>query len=147
MAPRDSVEYVQKEHLEMLKIADRLAEALGLAGKQDFRSRQDGLAELRGLQQGLVGISQHCNAENGLLESDFHHYLEAKNYDQLRTQHRQIARLIAGLLREMPYTTADSVVELSGDGVQLLEEIREHVAFEEEMLWKVEARRDEQLVQ
>jgi len=147
MLPRDSVEYVQKEHLEILRIADRLAEALGLAGKPDFRSRQDGLAEVRALQQGLVGISQHCNAENGLLESDFHRYLDAKNYDQLQMQHRNIARLIAGLLRELPYTTADSVAGLCGDGAELLEQIREHVALEEDMLWRVEARREELLVQ
>jgi hemerythrin-like domain-containing protein len=141
MPPRDSVEYVQKEHLEILRVTERLADALALAAKEDFRSRQDALEQLRDLRQRLVGISQHCNAENSLVESDFHHFLDATDYDQLRKQERNIARIIAGMLRELPYATADSVAELCAPGLELLEKIREHITFEEEMLWKVDARR------
>jgi hypothetical protein len=141
MVSRDSVEYVQKEHLEIVRLADKIADALALASKEDFQSRQQGLVGLRTLREGLVGVLQHCHAEEGMLESDFHHYLDAQQYGRLRSQHQSIARTTASLLRELPYVTADSVRDLCGPGQELLEEIREHVAYEADMLWCVEGKR------
>ena len=143
MEPRNSTEYIQKEHLEIVRLADKVAQALALASKDDFSARQEGLAELRALQHGLLGISQHCSAEDGILESDFHHYLDAKDYSHLRDEHAAITRIVAGLLRELPYVTADSITELCPVGEDLLERIREHVAFEQEMLWRIAERREQ----
>jgi len=143
MESRDSIEYTQKEHLEIVRLADKIAGALALAAKDEFPARQKGLAELRSMQHGLLGISQHCCAEDGILESDFHHYLDPNQYARLRQQHQTITRLVAGLLRELPYATADSVRDLCPAGEELLENVREHVAFEQEMLWRVEERRSE----
>ena len=141
MASRDSVEYVQKEHLEIARLAEKIADALALASKQDFPSRQQGLAGLRAMREGLLGVLQHCHSEEGILESDFHHYLDAKQYERLKSQHQSIARTTASLLRELPYMTADFVADLCGPGRELLEELREHIAFEQDMLWRVEDRR------
>lgn len=141
MASSNSVEYIQKEHLEILRLADKIAGALELASKQDFESRRKGLAELRTTREGLLGIRQHCGSEDAILESDFHHYLDKPQYDQLRAQHTAITRLAAGLLRELSYATADSVAELCPSIEELVEKIREHVAYEEDMLWHVEGRR------
>jgi len=143
MESRDSMEYIQKEHLEIVRLAEKMTAALALASKEDFAARQRGLTELRELRTGLLGISQHCGAEDGILESDFHHYLDADLYGQLEHEHQTIRRLVGTLLRELPYTTADSVGELCATGEELLERIREHVAFEEDMLWRVEERRGE----
>jgi len=141
MERRDSIEYVQKEHLEIAKLAEKVGAALALASKQDFQSRQQGLAGLRTLREGLLGVLQHCHAEEGILETDFHHYLDVKNYERLKSQHRSIARTTASLLRELPYMTADSVPDLCRPGQELLDELREHIAFEQDMLWRVEDRR------
>jgi hemerythrin-like domain-containing protein len=140
MESRDSIEYIQKEHLEILRLVERLAGGVSLASKEDFSARQKGLAELRALQHGLAGISQHCGEEDSILESDYHHYLDAKQYDRIRTQHKNICRLIALLLRELPYATADSVTELCPQGEDLVTQIREHIAYEEEMLCYVQER-------
>ena len=143
MEPCGSIEYTQKEHLEMVRLADKLADALKLAAKDEFNARQQGLADLRLLQHGLLGISQHCNAENGILESDFHHYLDANQYDRLRKEHQTITRLVASLLRELPYVTADSVKDLCPAGEELVERVHQHVALEEDMLWRVQEKQYE----
>jgi len=140
MQTLDTIERIQKEHLEIVRLVDNLTAAFALAAKSDFVSRQKGLAALRDAWDGLLGIRQHCGSEEGILESDFHHYLDAKQYERLRKEHQTITRLVGGLLRELPYVTADSVAELCPAGEELLERIREHVAFEEDMLWRVEER-------
>jgi len=141
MTSPDSVEYIQREHLELLRLADKLAGALALAAKPDFESRLQGLTELRASQHGLLGVRQHCGSEDGILESDFHHYLDPEQYLRLCTQHSVISRLVTILLRELPYATADSVPELYEPGLELLDQLREHIAFEEDMIWHVEGRR------
>ncbi len=143
MESRDSVEYIQKEHLEIVRLADQMAGALVLAAKSDFASRQKGLAGLRNAWDGLLGIRQHCGSEDSMLESDFHHYLEPSEYERLRREHQAINRLVSSLLRELPFATADSVRDLCPEGEELLERIHKHLAFEEDMLWHVEERRGE----
>lgn len=138
MASRENTEHLHKEHLEILRLTDRFEEALSLASRADFTARQIGLAELRNLQHGLIGISQHCSSEEGLLETEYRRYLDAKKYARIRTEHEGITRLIASLLRELPFVTADSVVDTVPRGEDLVERIREHVAYEEEMLSYIE---------
>ncbi|HKO05729.1 MAG TPA: hemerythrin domain-containing protein [Candidatus Acidoferrales bacterium] len=138
MEPRESTEHLRKEHLEILRLTERFEDALSLASREDFAARQIGLAELRALQHGLLGISQHCTSEDGILESDYHHYLDAQKYDRIRTQHESLSRLIASLLRELPFVTADSVVDVVPRGEDIVDRIREHVAYEEEMLGYIE---------
>jgi len=138
MESSDYTERLRKEHLEILRLTERFEEALSLASREDFSARQIGLAELRALQHGLIGISQHCSSEDGILESEYHRYLDAQKYDRIRTQHEGITRLIASLLRELPFVTADSIVDAVPRGEDLVERIREHVAYEEEMLGYIE---------
>jgi hemerythrin-like domain-containing protein len=143
MESRDSIEYIQKEHLEIVRLVDKLAGALALAAKSDFASRQQGLAGLRDAWDGLLGIRQHCGSEEGILESDFRHYLDANQYQRLVKEHQNITRLVGGLLRELPFATADSVSDLCPAGEELLERIHEHIAFEEDMLWRVQEKQYE----
>jgi hypothetical protein len=138
MPLREPTEYLRKEHLEILRLTERIEDALSLASKEDFTARQKGLADLRALQHGLIGISQHCSTEDGILESAYHHYLDGQRYDRIRTQHEGISRLVAGVLRELPFVTADSVVDVVPKGEDLVDRIREHVAYEEEMLGCIE---------
>jgi len=141
MESRDSVEYIQKEHLEIVRLAEKIADALALVSKDDFAARRTGLVALRSTRDGLLGILQHCHADDSIVETDFHRYLDANQYGQLRAQHAAISRLVAGLLRELPYVTADTVVDLRTTGEELLEQIRQHIAYEADMLWRVEDRR------
>ncbi|HUJ39452.1 MAG TPA: hypothetical protein VLW54_02805 [Candidatus Acidoferrales bacterium] len=141
MTAPDSVEYIQREHLEILRLAEKLDSALRLAVKPEFELRVKALAEMRAAEHGLLGLRQHCGSEDGILETDFHHYLDQKDYLRLCTQHSVISRMANILLKELPYATADSVGELYEPGRELIDQLQEHVAFEADMLWRVEGRR------
>jgi hypothetical protein len=138
MALRDSSATLRKEHLEILRLANSLEEALALASHEDFSARQKGLADLRALHHGLVGICQHCCSEDGVLESEYHHYLDGENYEQINTQHTRIHRLISNFLKDLPFATADSIAETALPGKELVDQIRQHVAYEEQMLDYIE---------
>jgi len=141
MTAQDSTEYIQKEHLEILRLADKIADALVLASREDLESRLKGLMELRSAEHGLHGVRQHCGTEDGILETDFHHFLDPDLYLRLCTQHNVIARLVNIVLKELPYATADSVSELREPCQELLDQLHDHIAFEQDMLWRVESRR------
>jgi len=138
MEPRESFEHLRKEHLEILRLTEQIQDALSLASREDFPMRQKGLTDLRALHHGLIGISQHCGSEEGILESEYHHYLDGQKYERISAQHEGISRLIASLLKDLPLVTADSVVEVVPRGEDLVAQIREHVAYEEEMLGYIE---------
>jgi len=138
MEPRQSIEHLRNEHAEILRVTDKIEVALSLASREEFTSRQKGLAELRTLQQGLIGISQHCGSEDCILESIYHHYLDGQRHERICTQHLGIFRLIVSLRRELPFFTADSVAEAIPQGEDLVARIREHIAYEEEMLAYIE---------
>jgi len=141
MTAPDSIEYIQREHLELIRLADKLADAVALAAKPDFTSRMKSLVSLRSAEHGLIGVRHHCGSEDGILESDFHHYLDPDQYLRLCSQHNVISRLVNVLLKELPYATADSVDELREPCQELLDQLQAHIAFEQDMLWRVESRR------
>ncbi len=138
MERRESTEHLRKEHLEILRLTESIENALSLASREDFTARQKGLAELRALRHGLIGISQHCGSEEGILESMYHQHLDGQKHERISAQHVGISQLIASLLKELPLVTADSVVEAVPRGEDLVARIREHVAYEEEMLAYIE---------
>ena len=65
MPLRETSDTLLREHEEILRLADRFAAALALAASEDFAARQTGLAELRTLRPGLLGITRHCTCDNG----------------------------------------------------------------------------------
>ena len=139
MERRDSTEHLRKEHLEILRLTERIQDALSLASRDEFAARQKGLADLRALHHGLLGICQHCGSEDGVMESEYHHHLGGQQYEMIKAQHQGISRNISGFLRELPLVTADSVVDVVPRGTDLVDLIREHIAYEEEMLGCIES--------
>jgi hemerythrin-like domain-containing protein len=139
MEPRESTEHLRKEHLEILRLTQEVQDALSLASREEFAARQKGLADLRALHHGLLGICQHCGSEDGVLESEYHHHLDGQKYEIINAQHRGISRDIQSFLRELPLVTADSVVDVVPRGSDLVDLIREHIAYEEEMLGFIES--------
>jgi hemerythrin-like domain-containing protein len=139
MERRDTTDQLRKEHLEILRLTEKIQDALSLASREEFAARQKGLADLRGLHHGLLGICQHCGSEDGLLESEYHHHLDGPKYELINTQHQGIFRNINSFLRELPLVTADSVVDVVPRGIDLVDRIREHIEYEEEMLGYIES--------
>jgi hypothetical protein len=138
MPLRETSDTLLREHEEILRLADRFAAALALAASEDFAARQTGLAELRTLRPGLLGITRHCTCDNGALEPPYECHLEGQRYEQMEMQHKCIHRLIVMFLRELLYATADSIAEAAPQGEELLAKIREHIAYERDLLNYVE---------
>jgi len=134
MAFRETSDSLRQEHLEILRLTERFEEALALAGSDDFTARQKGLADLRELRPALLGISRHCCCDDGVIESPYHRYLDSQRYERVDTQHQNIHRLVLAFLRDLPYATADSIAESAPQGADLVQKIREHIAYEEDML-------------
>jgi hypothetical protein len=130
----EPVVYLRQEHGEILRVADRIARAMELISANNFSARQEGLTDLRAVQHGLLGIAQHCRSEEGVIESEYHRYLDADKYERINQQHQSILRLVNRLSRELPYATADSIVEAAPLGEEIVKQVREHVTYEEEML-------------
>ncbi|HUK52881.1 MAG TPA: hemerythrin domain-containing protein [Candidatus Binatia bacterium] len=138
MAFLESSDLLRKEHLEILRVAEHLSQALALAGKEDFTARQQGLAGLRVLRPALLGVSRHCCCEEGVLESPYHRYLDGQRFEQVDGQHKAIHRLVLAFLRDVLYATADSIADSVPQGEELVEKIREHIAYEENLLDYIE---------
>jgi hypothetical protein len=134
MPLRETSGVLRREHQEILRLAEKFGEALALAGDEDFAARQKGLAELRALRPGLLGISRHCACDGGTLEPPYFCHLDGERYEQMDMQHRCIHRLILVFLRELLYSTADSITEAVPQGEELLKRIREHIAYEQDLL-------------
>ncbi len=134
MASPESSDSLRQEHLEILRLTESFADALALAASSEFAVRGKGLAELRTLRPALLGIARHCCCDNGGNETPYHRYLDGQKFERVDTQHRAIHRLVSTFLRELPYATADSIAEAAPLGEELVEKIREHIAYEEDLL-------------
>lgn len=138
MESHESTEHLRREHLEILRLTERMQDALSLASRDEFAARQKGLGDLRALHHGLLGISQHCGSEDSVLESEYHHHLNGEKYDLINAQHLGISRNLKSFIRELPLLTADSVVDVVPGGFDLVDRIREHIEYEEELLGYIE---------
>ncbi len=134
----ESSDSLRQEHSEILRLTENFTDALALAGSDDFTARQRGLTELRTLRPALVGISRHCCCDTGLVDPSYRRYVNDEKFGQMDTQHKVIHRLVQSFLRELLYATADSIQEAAPLGEELAGQIREHIAYEEELLDSIE---------
>jgi hypothetical protein len=133
MAPHELSEALQQDHREILRVTEKFADALAQAANENFAARQEGLAELRTLRPGLLAISRHCCGDDAAVGTAYHRYLDGARYAQLEAQHQSIHRLAITFLRDLIYATADSIVESVPQGEELVEKIREHIAYEQDL--------------
>jgi hypothetical protein len=134
MALRHRVEYLRKEHKELLQLADRLDAALTLASHKDFPDHENGLAELRALEHGFNGIVEHCHSENRIVESTFHHYLNEGDLLCIEEEHGKILRVLAEFREELRFATVNRTMAMIIPGTQVVNELRTHIAHETELL-------------
>jgi Hemerythrin HHE cation binding domain len=138
MAFLETCDNLRQEHAEILRLTENFSDALALAANADFSVRQKGLTDLRTLRPALLGISRHCCCDDGVIETPYHRYLDSQKFEQVDTQHKTIHRLVISFLRELPYATADSIADAAPLGEELAEKIREHIAYEENLLDYIE---------
>jgi hypothetical protein len=138
MAVHDRIRYLRKEHEELLHVADKIEEMLGCAAKTDVAERLKGVMGLRSLEHGLAGIVEHCHAEDRIVESTYHHSLQLNERGRIDAEHEQILRTTTDFREELKFATVDRTMAMIPPGIDLVNRLRAHIAYEREMLNRID---------
>lgn len=137
MALSHRIEYLRKEHKELLNLARRIEEALEAASKNDVAEHLKSLNELRSLEHGLTGIVEHCHAEDRIVESTYHQSLQQDERDRINAEHEQIIRAVTNFREELKFATTDRTMAMILPGMDVVNLLRAHIAYEQEMLGRI----------
>jgi hypothetical protein len=137
MALRHRIEYLRKEHEALLNLASRIETLLESVSKNDFSEHVKGLTELRSLERGLAGIVEHCHAEDRIIESTYHHYLQPQERTRIDTEHEDIVRLVSNFQEELKFATTDRTMAMIVPGMDVVKRLRAHVTYERELLNRI----------
>jgi hemerythrin-like domain-containing protein len=132
------VEAIRREHDEILQRLSAFEEAFDRANSDDWDVRCEALGELREMDATLAEINEHCRHEEEELESPFELFLEKAALARLRAEHDRLRLLISDFRRELRLATVPRTAELITRGRDLLQELRRHVAEEEELLAQIQ---------
>ena len=137
MALSHRIEYLRKEHKELLNLARRIEGALESASKNDVAEHLKGLNELRSLEHGLNGIVEHCHADDRIVESTYHHSLQPDERARIDAEHEQIIRAVTNFREEMKFATTDRTMAMILPGMDVINLLRAHISYEREMLGRI----------
>ena len=127
------LDYLVKEHEELLKVAAKIESLLESASKNDFAEHVKAFAELRSLEHSFTGIVEHCHAGDRLVESRYYKDFARKDRARIDADHRQIVHAVASFREELKCASPDRTMAMILPGMDLVKLLREHVAFEEEV--------------
>ncbi len=132
------LEHYRKEHDEILRFLREFDETLTLASDEAEETRRLGLARLRGMEETLAGIREHCRAEEQNVESPFQIYLDDYALEDLHVEHLSLEKHSHDFCAELVAVTAPPPTEdLVRLGWQLVDELRRHIAREGGLLKQV----------
>lgn len=137
MALRQRIEYLMKEHKELLNLADSIEKMLELASRNDIAGHLKSLKELRALEHGLTGIIEHCHSENRIVESTYHQYLNQVDCARIDAEHEQIIRAVMNFREDLRFATVDRTMAMILPGMDVVNLLRVHVAYERELLTRI----------
>ena len=137
MDMRDELETLHKEHQEILRFLAAWEDALTLAASDDYEIRWRGLRQLQEMTGAIAEICEHCRREEENTDSPFL-FLEEAARTQLRDEHTQLQRANYEFRRELEFTTASLTGDLCRQGQHLLTALRQHMAYEEGLLKRIE---------
>lgn len=127
------LDYLVKEHEELLKVAAKIESLLESASKNDFAEHVKTFAELRSLEHSFTGIVEHCHAGDRLVESRYYKDFARKDLARIDADHRQIVHVVASFREELKCASPDRNMAMILPGMDLVKLLREHVAFEEDV--------------
>jgi hypothetical protein len=137
MALHHRIEYLGKEHQELLNLADRIEKLLESASKRDFSEHVKSLTELRSLDHGLTGIVEHCRAEDRIIEFAYQQYLQPDERARVDAEHEELIRLVTNFREELKFATADRTMAMILPGMDVVKCLRTHIAYEHELLGRI----------
>ena len=137
MTLRHRIQYLRKEHEALMHLVDSFEKMLGLASKNEFAARVKGLTGLRSLEHGLAGVVEHCHAEDRIVESAYHHSLQPDERTRIAAEHEQILRAVTDFREELKFATGDRTLAMIPAGLDVVNRLRAHIAYEREMLGRI----------
>jgi hypothetical protein len=138
MALSHRIEYRRKEHKELLDVAGSIEKLLESASKNEVAEHLKSLTGLRSLEHGLAGIVERCHAENRIVESAYHQYLQAEERARIDAEHEQIIRAVTNFREELKFATTDRTLAMILPGMDVVNRLRAHIVYEREMLGRIE---------
>ena len=126
------------EHTDILEFLGLWEEALTLIASDDYDTRCTGLRQLQAMEGKIVEIWEHCHKEEHEPDSPLFRFASPPDRERLKDEHFQLYRENYEFRREMEFTTCSSTGDLVLRGQRLLTELRAHIAFEEELLRRLE---------
>jgi hypothetical protein len=134
------LDYFRKEHADFLLFLDAWDKALELAASPKDEECLHGLTTLREMQKDLNVIRNHCSSEERNIEAPYHSYLDGGQLEKLKSDHRELARLVTDLFRELHFATLYQTERARTLGRQVADFTRQHILEEEKLLDQIEAR-------
>lgn len=134
MGLRHCLDYVLREHQELLQLAARMESLLESASTNDFSEHVRTIADLHSLEHGFAGIAEHCHAAERLVDSAFYKEFPQADLARINAEHLRILQAVASFKEELKYATADRTMAMILPGMDVVKLLRDHVAFEGELL-------------
>jgi hypothetical protein len=131
-------EAAHAEHADILDFLNTWEQALDLLASDDCDTRCHGLRQLQAMEGKIVEVWEHCHKEEEDTEAPLFRFAEPADRDRLKEEHFRLYRANYEFRREMEFTTSSFTEDLIQQGQKLLAALREHIAYEEELLSRFE---------
>ncbi|MGB9466179.1 MAG: hypothetical protein WBR10_13790 [Candidatus Acidiferrum sp.] len=137
MALLDRMEYLRTEHGELLNLACEIEKMLELASKNDFAEHLKSLNDLPSLERGLARIVKHCRVNDRIIASTYKYSLQQAERDRIAAEHGQIIQAVTNFREELKFATADRTMAMILPGMDVVNRLRSHIAYEREMVDRI----------
>jgi hypothetical protein len=133
----DSVEYLHKEHEELLHLLERIEKALESGAKQDFSEHCKSITDLRKLNDEFLEIIDHCHGTSVFVDPAYSAFLESNERARIDAEHQEILRAVNNFREELKFATADRTMAMILPGMELIDRLRLHIAYEQGLLDRI----------
>lgn len=131
------MDYFRREHEALLGLAASIEKLLETASKNEYSERLKSLTEVRSLDHGLSGIVEHCHAGNRIVESTYYQNFRPDERARIDAEHQQIIQAVASFREELKCATADRTMAMILPGMDVVNQLRSHISFEQELLNRI----------
>jgi hemerythrin-like domain-containing protein len=141
------MEYLRKEHQDIVHFLEEWDEVLAQTASKDPEECVRGLNHLRELQPNMKALRGHCSTEERNVEGPYREYLEEGQLEQLKKEHRDLSRMLEDLFTELRFATLYQTERAISAGREVSALARRHIQFEEELLGEIERKLSEEAEQ
>ena len=137
MAQNYRIQHLRKEHENFLRLAHTIEKMLELAAKNVFALHLKALKGRQSLDRGLSSIEKHCQIGGSKLDSIYQNTLQREERERIDAEHAQILETIESFREELKCATADRTMAMILPGMDVVNRLRTHIAYERELLARV----------